>query len=245
MIKYGERFYRDFSGSARWTTFRVKVETTDLYVRATGDFTAQIRSITERLREQLRAHIERQDPFLSSFTPVPRLDIVPEVVTRMYHASELAGVGPMAAVAGTIAALIGEEISPECDELVIENGGDIWLSVREPVTMGIFAGYSKFSGRLGIRITPENTPLGICCSSGKYGHSTSFGRADAVTVFSGDAALADAVATEASNRVKREEDLPAALEYAMAVRGVTGILAVMGDSLAVRGNVELIEAGEG
>ena len=63
-----------------------------------------------------------------------------------------------------------------------------------------------------------------------------------MTVFSPDASLADAVATEACNRVKREEDLPAALEYAMAVPGVAGILAVLGDSLAVRGDVELRQA---
>ena len=245
MIKYGERFYRDFSGNTRWTTFRVKVETTDLYVRATGDFTERVRTITICLRDQLRAHIERQGDFISSFTPVPRLDDVPEVVSRMYRASELAGVGPMAAVAGAIAGLIGEELIRDSSELIIENGGDIWLSLRGPVTMGIFAGYSKFSGRLGVRISPGNTPLGICCSSGKYGHSTSFGKADAVTVFSPDAALADAVATEACNRVKCGEDLPAALEYAMAVPGVTGILAVLGDSLAVRGDVELVDAVEG
>ena len=241
MIRYGERFYRDFSANGRWTTFRVKVETTDLYVRAARDLSERTRSIVERLRAELRAHIARQDDFLSSFTPVDELEDVPAVVARMYRASRFAGVGPMAAVAGAIAELAGEELASETDEIIIENGGDIWMRVREPVTMGIFAGYSKFSGRLAVLIDPRKTPLGACCSSGKHGHSTSLGRADAVTVFSPDAALADAVATEACNRVKREEDLQLALEYALGIPGITGVLAVMGDSLAVRGDVELRE----
>ncbi|MBP7585264.1 MAG: UPF0280 family protein [Spirochaetes bacterium] len=243
MNNYSERFYRDFSASGRWTTFRVKVESTDLYVRAARDLSERTRSIVERVRAELRAHIARQDVFLSSFTPVAAMEDVPEVVRRMYRASERAGVGPMAAVAGAIAELVGTELAAESDELIIENGGDIWMRVREPVTMGIFAGYSKFSGRLAVRIHPRKTPLGACCSSGKHGHSTSLGRADAVTVFSPDAALADAVATEACNRVRREEDLPLALEYALGIPGITGVLAVMGDSLAVRGDVELREYG--
>jgi len=243
LIKHGERFYRDFAPSDRWTAFRVKVETTDLYIRAQSDRSARTRDIVERMRGELRGLIDRQGEFLTSLDPVPRLEDVPEVAARMYKASELAGVGPMAAVAGAIAELTGKELTRDGGEIVIENGGDIWLFLERPLVMGLFAGHSPFTGTLGIRIVPGSTPLGICTSSGKVGHSMSFGRADAVTVLARDAALADAVATGACNRVKTDADLGAALEYAMAIPGVSGVMAVIGDRLAVQGDVELVETG--
>ena len=240
MIRYEERFYRDFSSSSRWTTFRVKVETTDLYIRADGDLSDKARSVVEILREELRAHIIIQENFLTSLSPVRRIPDVPEVVRRMYDASESAGTGPMAAVAGAIAELTGHELSATAGEIIIENGGDIWMKVTEPVTMSVYAGYSIFSGKLCISISPDKTPLGICCSSGKIGHSTSFGNADAVTVFSVNAALADAVATEACNIARKEEDLSRSVEYAMAVPGINGIVAIFGDTMAAKGDIVFI-----
>ena len=240
LIKYGDRFYRDYTSSSRWTTFHVKVETTDLYIRAERDLSLLARSAVLRLREELREHIKLQDDFLSSLSPVVRIEGVPEVVQLMYEASESAGTGPMAAVAGAIAELTGRELSGETGELIIENGGDIWLRVLEPVRMSIYAGNSMFSEKLCIEITPDTTPMGICCSSGKFGHSTSFGSADAVTVFSADAALADAVATEACNIAKRVEDLPMSVDYAMSVPGITGIITIFGDTLTAKGDVRFV-----
>jgi ApbE superfamily uncharacterized protein (UPF0280 family) len=60
---------------------------------------------------------------------------------------------------------------------------------------------------VGILLGPEETPCGICTSSGRVGHSISFGKADAVTIVAADAALADAVATQTCNMVQTEDDL--------------------------------------
>jgi ApbE superfamily uncharacterized protein (UPF0280 family) len=191
------------------------------------------------LRNAIREHIERQPEFLSALSPVTRLLDVHPVIARMYAASEAAGVGPMAAVAGAVAEFAGRSILERSEEIVVENGGDIWLRVREPVRLGMYAGSSSLSGRVGIMIDPGKTPLGVCTSSGRVGPSFSFGRADAATVIAGDAALADATATGAGNLVKSEDDLEAAAEYAMSVPGVTGVLVIYRDRIIVQGDVEL------
>ncbi len=238
-MKYGERFYRDFSSTLRWRSFRVRVETTDLYIRARGDYSEKVHSIVSQLRDVLRVHFIRQDDFLTALSPVRRLERVHALIESMYDASEAAGVGPMAAVAGAVAEFTGVSLLNTSEEVIVENGGDIWLRITEPVTLGIYAGSSSFSERLGLRIDPSKTPLGVCTSSGRIGHSFSFGRADAATIIARTAALADAVATETGNRVKDEDDLEAAVHYAMSVPGVLGALAIYRDRIAVQGDVEL------
>jgi ApbE superfamily uncharacterized protein (UPF0280 family) len=221
-MRYAERFYRDFSGTERWTSFRVKIETSDLYVRVT------------EARDALRGHIAGQECFLSSFDPVPRMEAGHPVIAAMYRASEAAGVGPMAAVAGAIAEHAGRAILDSSGEVLVENGGDIWLAVRDAVTLAVYAGASRFSGALGIRMAPERTPAGVCTSSGRVGHSFSFGKADAVTVIATDAALA-------ANLVHGEDDLEEAAAYAMAVQGVRGILVIRGDRMLAQGEIELVK----
>ena len=138
----------------------------------------------------------------------------------------------MAAVAGAIAEAVGEALLPASPELIIENGGDIFLASSRPRRVGLYAGRSPFSGRLGLRIDPTLTPLGICTSSGTVGHALSFGEADAVVVLSPDAALADAVATAAGNLVKSKDHIPRAIEFAAGIEGIIGILIVCGISSA-------------
>ncbi|TAL39779.1 MAG: UPF0280 family protein [Spirochaetes bacterium] len=238
-LRRGERVYRDFGDSARWTSYRVKVETTDLYVRTRGDYTEPLTALVAGLRDALRAHMDIQPEFLSSFSPVPRVPGAPGIVEDMYAASEAAGVGPMAAVAGAVAERTGRMLAGLSEEVIVENGGDIWLRVNQPVRIAVFAGHSPFSGRMGLIVKPERTPLGVCTSSGKVGPSFSFGRADAATIFADTAALADAVATGAGNLVNDDRDLERAASYAMGVPGVRGVLVLLGDSIIVQGEIEL------
>ncbi len=239
-MRFAERFYREFADTQRWTSFRVKIETSDLYVRAHGDYSGEIECAVAGARDALRTHIAGQDCFISSLGPVPRLEAAHPVIEAMYGASEAAGVGPMAAVAGAIAEHAGRAILDRSGEVMVENGGDIWLAVRDVVTLAIYAGSSRFSGALGIRIAPERTPAGVCTSSGRVGHSFSFGRADAATIVAADAALADAVATGAANLVRDEDDLEAAAAYAMSVPGVRGALIIKGDRMLAQGEIELV-----
>jgi hypothetical protein len=129
-------------------------------------------------------------------------------------------------------------------EVIIENGGDIFLKVDRPVTIGLFAGNSPFSGRIGIRIESTPISLGICTSSRTVGPSLSLGMADAATIISRDVALADAVATGVGNRVHKPGDLKGAVEWAMKVPGVDGALAILGDKFAVLGDIELVPLPE-
>ncbi len=233
-----DRFYRDFSTTVRWKTYRVKVETSDLYVRSTRKLSRKIESLVKKYRREIESHINRQPDFLTSFRPVKVFKGTPPIIRAMYRASEKAGVGPMAAVAGAIAQFVGEEIGHRREEVVIENGGDIYIRITRPLTLTVFAGDSPFTGKIGIKVFPSLSPLGVCTSSATVGHSLSFGRADAFTVLAVDAALADAVATGGCNRITSERDIEGALEYAMGIEGVIGAFAIYRDHLGAKGKVE-------
>lgn len=209
-------------------------------IRALCDLSEEAEKLVRELRQLLREHIAAQDEFLTSLSPVKRLDGIPAIVQTMYCASELAYVGPMAAVAGAIAEYTGRALLDKTEEIIVENGGDIWLSLKAPVTVGMYAGRSPFSSKLGIMVRPEQTPMGMCTSSGKVGHSLSFGKADAVTICAKDAALADAVATETCNRIRGEEDLKSAIDFALSIRGVSAALAILDDRIAIKGDIELL-----
>jgi hypothetical protein len=158
----------------------------------------------------------------------------------MLEAAAATGVGPMAAVAGAIAQYVGIDLLKDfTKDVIVENGGDIYLATSEEVLVGIFAGESPLSEKVALRIKPTDTPLGICTSSGKIGHSVSLGRADAVCVISKTATLADAAATAVGNLVKTESDIKKALEKGMELKGVQGILIIVGESLGIKGTIEL------
>ncbi len=241
MNRFAEPFYREYAQTGRWKAFRVKIETSDLYIRADNDCAELAHAVLTELRAEIRDHIKRQDTFLPSLKPVKRLPGVPLIIDRMYEAGERAGTGPMAAVAGAIAECVGSSLMECSREVIVENGGDNWLSLKNPAAVSIYAGRSPFSGRVGILLGPEETPCGICTSSGRVGHSISFGKADAVTIVAADAALADAVATQTCNMVQTEDDLNDALDFALSVEGIKGAVIIYRDKLAVRGSVKLVD----
>jgi len=147
----------------------------------------------------------------------------------------------MASVAGAIAEYVGRQLLEKSVNVVVENGGDIYLNIKDDIEVGIFAGGSSLSGRIALKIRADQTPLGICTSSGTVGHSLSFGVADAVCVKSKSAALADAAATAAGNVVRGRKDVRRGLSKAMSIEGVQGALIVIGDTLAVQGDMEIVK----
>lgn len=209
-------------------------------IHALCDLAGEAVAVVQTLRQQLREHIAIQDEFLTSLTPVKRLDGIPAIVEKMLWASELAHVGPMAAVAGAVAECTGRALLHKSEEIIVENGGDIYLALKVPGIVGLYAGRSPFSSKIGIMVHPEQTPMGICTSSATVGHSLSFGKADAVTICAKDAALADAVATETCNRIRREDDLADAIDFAFSIDGIFGALAILDDKIAVKGSIELV-----
>mgnify|MGYP006274735751 FL=1 len=239
-MSYEPRFYRDFTSNERWESYRVQVESTDLYIRTQGNHAFWVQKKVCELRSVLTEHFKRQPRFLDSLTPVPRVRGVHPMLRAMYKASEAARTGPMAAVAGAIAQWVGQELKRRSKEVIVENGGDLYLLLQQAGTSTVYAGKSKFSGKIGLALDPAKTPLSVCTSSGTVGHSYSQGRADAAVIISKDACLADAVATATANLVSKGEDLEVALNYAVNISGVLGALLVLGDNLAAKGDVELV-----
>jgi len=209
-------------------------------ILAESDLTKLTEEIIYRVRGPLEGYIARNPEFLRSLTPLPYDKLAPPVVKEMLTAAEICGTGPMAAVAGAIAEQVGLALLRKSGEVVVENGGDCFIKVNSAVQISIFAGRSKLSNTLALKIYPEKTPLGVCTSSGTVGHSLSFGVADAVTVISTSAALADAAATMTCNRVKSENDIRKAIAFAQKIEGVLGVVVIVGEQIGAWGDVELM-----
>jgi ApbE superfamily uncharacterized protein (UPF0280 family) len=222
--------------------FEVMLRETDLQILAPADLSETALDLVRQYRNQLENYIAHNPVFLTAMSPLPLDRLAPALVQEMYRAAEIAGVGPMAAVAGVIAEFVGRGLQERhgVDEIVVENGGDIYLQRQVASTVAIFAGASPLSNRVGIRLRAEQTPTGICTSSATVGHSLSLGRADAVTVLAASTALADAVATRIGNETKNNRDINQALEVAAAITGVSGVLIIKGEALGVWGDLELI-----
>jgi len=193
----------------------------------------------------LEVYLQRHPEFGSALVPLNALTEAPPVALRMARAARGVGVGPMAAVAGTMAQCAGEAgRGAGASEVIIENGGDIYLDVAAPVTIGLYPGAGPLAGTLAFALKPEDTPLAICSSSGKMGHSMSLGTCDLATVVARDTALADAAATHAANQVETVADVDAALENIMAIKGVDGVLIVQTDRIGLAGKLPpLVRAG--
>jgi hypothetical protein len=193
----------------------------------------------QKYRIQLEGYINNNPDFLSSLEPLPIPAHAPRIVKRMAEAAQAASVGPMAAVAGAIAEAVGEELLEFSPEVIVENGGDIYLKVSNDTVVGIYAGGSPLTGKIGLKIGANDTPLGICTSSGTVGHSLSFGKADAVVVLSASTTLADAAATAVGNMVNQAEDIERGIQHARGIEGVKGILIIVREKLGVWGSVNV------
>ncbi len=187
----------------------------------------------------------RSDPFfLSSLEPY-NISGGP-VTKRMVDAGELAGLGPMASVAGTISQYAVEKMVKQgADFAVVDNGGDMAVFSQQEIVVGVYTGTNT---KLGFKIEPSDDIRAICTSSGRIGHSISFGRADAATVFGGDACVTDAFATALGNEIKEEaneESFTAVMEdfWERAKSYVDGIFAVKGEMMGFAGKVpEVVRA---
>ena len=198
-------------------------------------------AVTEEILHQrciLDDYIKSHPAFRDSFEPIELLDVAPEVAKRMARAARLVGVGPMAAVAGAMAQCAAEAaMKAGAEEVIVENGGDIYLQASEPVIISLNTGTTELSNRIAFSLQPSDTPISICSSSGQMGHSKSLGKCDLATVVAKDAALADAAATQAANHVKAEEDVNPALQRIAAIEGIDGVLIVKNDRIGLAGKL--------
>ncbi len=233
------RNYRLWVQTPELTAYNIRIKETDLYIRTLENLSGVALRILLKHRKYLEEYIVSHPFFAASFAPVVVEEHAPLIVREMASASLLAGVGPMASVAGAIAQLLGQELSEMTEEVIIENGGDNYLHSSKERVVAIYAGLSPLSGKVGLRIFPEDMPMGICTSSGTVGPSISLGKSDAAVVVSRSAALADAAATAVGNVVKSADDIPAGLEIARKIAGVTGAVVIKGDKIGVWGKLEI------
>lgn len=234
------RTYRNLVKTDDLAKFEVIVKETDLLIRAEKDLSREAKESTLRHRNQLETYIAINPDFEKSLIPVAKASHAPEIIQEMVGASGLAGVGPMAAVAGAIAQLVSKDLLHFSNEVIVENGGDIYITTSRERIIGIYAGSSPLSMKVGIVIEPGKTPLGVCTSSGTVGHSLSFGKADAVCILSASGALADAAATAVGNIVREKNDIERGLERGKEIEGVSGVLIIVGEKMGAWGGIRLI-----
>jgi ApbE superfamily uncharacterized protein (UPF0280 family) len=235
------RTYRHWVEGKDLTHFNVMVKETDLYIRATSNLQKKALKAINKYRRHLEKYIEQNPAFRDSLETLPLPADSPKIVKTMLDAGQKAGVGPMAAVAGAIAEYVGWELLEFSPEIIVENGGDIFIKSTRKRVVGIFAGDSPLSGKIGLEIDAGDTPLGICTSSGTVGHSLSYGKADAVVVTAGSAALADAAATAIGNRINQPEDISSGIAFGNTIEGLRGLVIIKGDAIGAWGDVKLCQ----
>lgn len=236
---YQPRSYRHWIKDKDLASFNVVVKETDLYIRASTNLKRKALRLVLKYREQLESYIGRHPAFLTSLEPLAVGDDAPHIVTEMAEAANKVGVGPMAAVAGAIAEFVGNELLDSSAEVIVENGGDIYLKSLSDRLIGIYAGKSPLSGNIALEIRGQDTPIGICTSSGTVGHSLSYGKADAVIVLSRSTALADAAATAIGNLINEPGDIPSGIEFARSIDGLSGLIIIKGDKIGLWGGVKI------
>lgn len=243
---YQPRFYRKDMGGSRFRSFVIKYKDSDLWVGVDPasykkEMEAAAQSQLQKLRGELESYMLLHPAFGTSFEPVHLPADAPDIAKTMAQNSRAATTGPMAAVAGAISEYIGrfllKEFAPK--ELVVENGGDLFIHLQKEAIFSVYAGDSKLSEKIGIKIPAGNMPIGLCTSAGTVGPSISFGKADAVVVAAKDTACADAFATAIGNEINSAADIERCLEYPKKYPELLLLLIICEDQLGVQGMFEI------
>jgi ApbE superfamily uncharacterized protein (UPF0280 family) len=182
--------------------FKIKIKQTAASIITQEKYLKFVLDEVIKQRNLLESYIVKDSIFLKTLSSYKVKKDAPEIAKKMAEACAIVGVGPMASVAAAIAFYgVKAAIKKGCRFIVFENGGDIAMYINRPVSVGIYSG-EKIKD-LALRVLPEDNIIGICTSSGKMGHSLSFGNADSVTVISSDPILSDAAATSICNLIKK------------------------------------------
>ena len=235
---YRERYYRRCQKPLNLVSFQIQQGENDLQVYARRDLSSRACELTAQYRRQIEETIQEHPRFQTSLEPLS-LESPYRIIDAMLKNSARAGVGPMAGVAGAIAEFVGYGLLPYTDELIVENGGDLFIRSHQERTMLVYAGEdSPFSDRLILKLRVREEPYGVCTSSAHIGHSLSFGQTDATVIFARSAITADAFATAVGNLVKTEEDIGKGMELVESCDELLGSLIVMGEKIGVWGEIE-------
>ena len=219
---------------------------TDLWVAV--DAAKYDETVEDFTLERIRFYRLILDDFIAEY-PEFRVTLKPVKISEGAHplildmgkAADTAGTGPMSAVAGTIAEYICNDLVSEfgLKEVIIENGGDIFMKLAMQATISVYAGKSPLSEKISLVINPDETPLAVCTSSGSIGHSLSFGKADACMIACRSGALADAYATAFCNKVKNKNMVLAVTENALKKPEILSVIIIMDDKVGLGGTLQI------
>jgi len=236
---YEERFYRHISKGS--FVQEVAYYESDLYIVSDNNIDKEYaRRALIKYYSQIKEYVKNNPGFLNSLSPLALDDTAPAIVKDMLRVSSLSGIGPFSSVAGAIAHYVGRELLEVCREVIVENGGDIFLKIEEDKDIGIYLGKSFKPDFLSIRVKKRAYPFGICSSSSKIGHSLNFGSVDLLTVLAKDTLLADSLATAYSNRIKTRKDVDKILKNAESNPLVEAVIIAFSGELFFWGDIELI-----
>ena len=246
MNLFQPRTYRTQFNNTRFTGFEVKYLETDLWIGIDPlSFQNEMKEVALKkiieLRQKLNDYIKKEPFFAKSLKPFQPGKFAPKEAMKMATAAEKAGIGPMSTVAGLFAREAGEAILQNfsVNEMVIENGGDIYVLLKNELTFSVFAGDSILSERVGLAIPAELNKFGICTSAGTVGPSFSAGKADAVVVVCKDVLLADAFATAFGNKVKSPNEVEKVINLSEKYPEILSLLIICEDKVGIKGDFEL------
>jgi len=237
---YEPRFYQsDFI--KEWFSLKVSVSETDLLVKSKVSLEeSYVVFLVKKFRKEVEDYILKHKEFKAALSPLPAEQPCPAIISEMAEKSSLAGVGPMASVAGAVAEFLGKELISKSPELLVENGGDIFIKKQGDIKLSLYAGKGSFVNGLTLLVKNKDGETGICSSSSFLGHSLSLGNADLTTVISPSAVFADALATKLANMIHREEDVGKAVEFARSFSLTRGVLAVKREKIGIWGNIQIV-----
>lgn len=237
---YQERTYRNLINSTELIPYRVVVKETDLMVYTQTKLIDETKELVLEQRGYVEAFIKSHPDFARALIPWQHDGPAAGIIVNMVKAARIAGVGPMAAIAGAIAEQVGLGLLNLTDQVIVENGGDIFIKTNSSVTVAIFAGKSPLSLRLGIRLKSKSKPEAVCTSSGTIGHSLSFGKADAVCVVAESCSVADAAATSIGNLIDSPADIEDAISAGRRLEELSGIVVIVGEKAGMWGDLEVV-----
>ena len=236
---YQERFYRD----SILSKFRLDIsfKESDLLICTDKEVDKEIATnIAIKYYKQIEEYGEKNPQFISSLSPIAQDEGSSLIVQEMITSSHLTGLGPFSCVAGAIAKYVGQELLTYVSEVVIENGGDLFLKINQDKTIGIYLGENFKIESINLKVKANPRAFGIASSSATIGHSLNFGQADLVTVMAQDAIIADGFATALSNRIKKKEDVNKILEEVKNISQISGLVIAFDNNIFLWGDLELL-----
>ena len=237
---YQERFYRDWTKSAYKLEAAYK-ESDLLIFSDKGLSRSRVLALAQQYYCQIEAYALLNPAFSTALSPIDEDPGAQAIIQDMIRGAWVAGVGPFACVAGAVAAYVGQELLKESNEIIVENGGDIFLRLTSPKRVGVYLGEGFSPDTLVLNIEPRLEPFGIASSSAKLGPSLSFGRADMVTVIATDAIVADGFATAIGNKIKTAADAEPVMELFKDNPLIQGILVAVEGKIFMWGEMQVAE----